>query len=74
MVYNVFLKNLCIHTMKNIKKLTLSILVSTTSLSVLALVGTQQAQINNTKPFLIITLVTLILGAMASYQKHLQRL
>ncbi|MDC9715206.1 MAG: hypothetical protein PSN36_05265 [Gammaproteobacteria bacterium] len=47
-------------------------LLSTISLSTLALMGTQQAQINNFKPFLVIILVALVLGVMAIYQKHLQ--
>jgi hypothetical protein len=38
----------------------------------LALIGAQQAQINNFKPFVVIVTVALILGAMAYYQKHLQ--
>ncbi|MBW5289511.1 hypothetical protein [Abyssogena phaseoliformis symbiont] len=41
-------------------------------LSVLALIGAQQNQINNTKPFLIITIVALILGVMAYMQKYQQ--
>ncbi|CAC9494361.1 hypothetical protein [uncultured Gammaproteobacteria bacterium] len=54
------------------RKLIVGGLLSTTSLSVLALIGAQQAQINNFKPFMIIILVVLVLGAMATYQKYLQ--
>lgn len=55
-----------------LKKILISGLLSTTSLSVLALIGVKQAQINNFKPFLVITIVVLILGVTATYQKHLQ--
>ncbi|CAC9477156.1 hypothetical protein [bacterium endosymbiont of Bathymodiolus sp. 5 South] len=54
------------------RKFIIAGLLSTTSLSVLALIGAQQAQINNFKPFVVIVTVALILGAMAYYQKHLQ--
>ncbi|CAC9528896.1 hypothetical protein [uncultured Gammaproteobacteria bacterium] len=54
------------------RKLIVGGLLSTTSLSVLALIGVQQAQINNFKPFMIIILVVLVLSAMATYQKYLQ--
>ncbi|CAB5496120.1 hypothetical protein [uncultured Gammaproteobacteria bacterium] len=54
------------------RKLIVGGLLSTTSLSVLALIGAQQAQINNFKPFMIIILVVLVLSAMATYQKYLQ--
>jgi uncharacterized membrane protein len=56
-----------------LKKIIVVGLSSTISLSVLALVGNQQAQINNFKPFLVITIVALILGSVAYYQKSLQR-
>ncbi len=56
------------------RKLIIGGLLSTTSLSVLALIGAQQAQINNFKPFMVMVLVTLTLGMMATYQKHLQHL
>ncbi|CAB9539372.1 hypothetical protein [uncultured Gammaproteobacteria bacterium] len=55
------------------KQFIIGVLLSTVSLSALALIGTQQAQINNFKPFLIITVVVSILGAIATYQKRLQR-
>ncbi|NYT28323.1 hypothetical protein [Candidatus Thiodubiliella endoseptemdiera] len=48
-------------------------ILSTVSLSSLALMGSQQAQTNNLKPFLVIGIVTLILGAIATYQKYLQQ-
>ena len=54
------------------RKLIIGGLLSTTSLSVLALIGAQQAQINNFKPFMVIILVALVLGAIATYQKYLQ--
>jgi hypothetical protein len=54
------------------RKLIIGGLLSTTSLSVLALIGAQQAQINNFKPFMVIILVVMVLGAMATYQKYLQ--
>ncbi len=54
------------------RKLIIGGLLSTTSLSVLALIGAQQAQINNFKPFVVIVLVALTLGVIATYQKHLQ--
>lgn len=50
----------------------LSVFLSVFSLSVLALMGTQQSQINNAKPFLIITIVALILGVIAYMQKYQQ--
>jgi hypothetical protein len=59
-------------TMK-LKKIIIAVILSSTSLSVLALMGEHQAQINNFKPFMVITIVTLLLGTMAAYQKHLQR-
>ncbi|WXT99593.1 MAG: hypothetical protein Ctma_0293 [Catillopecten margaritatus gill symbiont] len=55
-----------------LKKIFIGGLLSTTSLSVLALIGSKQAEINNFKPFLVIASVALILGVMATYQKHLQ--
>lgn len=55
-----------------LKKILIGGLLSTTSLSVLALIGTKQAEINNFKPFLIITIIALILGVLAYYQKQLQ--
>ncbi len=48
-------------------------ILSTVSLSSLALMGSQQVQTNNLKPFLVIGIVTLILGAIATYQKYLQQ-
>ncbi|AYQ56188.1 hypothetical protein BTHERMOSOX_1388 [Bathymodiolus thermophilus thioautotrophic gill symbiont] len=56
-----------------LKRFVIGGLLSTVSLSALALIGTQQAQINNFKPFLVITVVVSILGVMAIYQKRLQR-
>ncbi|BAS67441.1 hypothetical protein [Bathymodiolus septemdierum thioautotrophic gill symbiont] len=55
-----------------LKKILIGVLLSTTSLSVLALIGAKQAEINNGKAFVVITIVALILGAMAFYQKQLQ--
>ncbi|SFV87638.1 hypothetical protein MNB_SUP05-SYMBIONT-5-1154 [hydrothermal vent metagenome] len=55
-----------------LKKLLIAGLVSTTSLSVLAFIGTKQAEISNFKPFAIIIIVALILGVVAYYQKQLQ--
>ncbi len=56
-----------------IRKIIIGGLSSVFSLGVLALIGNQQAQINNFKPFLVITIVAFILGAMAYYQKSLSR-
>ncbi|SMN13891.1 hypothetical protein BHECKSOX2_1082 [Bathymodiolus heckerae thiotrophic gill symbiont] len=55
-----------------LKQFTVGGLLSIVSLNTLALMDTQQVQINNFKPFLVITIVALVLGAMAIYQKHLQ--
>jgi uncharacterized membrane protein YeiH len=55
-----------------LKKILMTGLLSSASLSVFAMIGTQQAQINNLKPFMVITLVALTLGLMAAYQKKLQ--
>ncbi|SMN10739.1 hypothetical protein SPBRAN_914 [uncultured Candidatus Thioglobus sp.] len=54
------------------KKIIIGGLLFVFSLSVLAFVGSQQAQINNFKPFLVITVVALVLGTVAYYQKSLQ--
>lgn len=69
----------CIFISKNwgkkmqLKQFIMGGLLSTASLSALALIGVQQVQINNFKPFLVITVVVSILGVMAAYQKRLQR-
>ncbi|SMM97849.1 hypothetical protein SPONL_1495 [uncultured Candidatus Thioglobus sp.] len=53
-------------------KIIIASLLSVFSLSVLAFVGSQQAQLNNFKPFLVITVVAFTLGIVAYYQKSLQ--
>ncbi|SMN00622.1 hypothetical protein SPONN_1814 [uncultured Candidatus Thioglobus sp.] len=53
-------------------KIIIAGLLSVFSLSVLAFVGSQQAQLNNFKPFLVITVVAFTLGIVAYYQKSLQ--
>ncbi len=72
MVYNVYLYIKKRGAMQLKKSIIIGIL-STVSLSSLALMGSQQAQTNNLKPFLVIGIVTLILGAIATYQKYLQQ-
>lgn len=72
MVYNVYLYIKKGGAMQLKKSIIIGIL-STVSLSSLALMGSQQAQTNNLKPFLVIGIVTLILGAIATYQKYLQQ-
>lgn len=51
-----------------IRKLIIGGLLSITSLSVLALIDTQQAQTNSFKPFIAIVLVALTLGVIATYR------